>query len=140
MAIFAVQTFVLSSHGKTEFSIQKFTSFSECKGTKYTWEYRRLCQLNARCSHLSIFNRESRWQLVFFTNMSYTSSISMTPRFTGSSYSACSNVESMINDEAVFYRVIFFRHSHLRLFDFAAKRESNESCYGPCFRASSNIK
>ena len=86
MAIFAVPTFVLSSHGKTEFSIQKFTSFSECKGTKYTWEYRRLCQLIAGRSHLLTFNCESRWQHVFFTNMSYTSSISMTPRFTGSSY------------------------------------------------------
>ena len=143
MAIFAVPTFVLLSHGKTEFSIQKYTSFSKYKGTiflsyyrqllstkcieivysflekrksivvsfdfagkkknygkaissfpflwlyfiiriyeydikvklfflsrqvhigtKYTWEYRRLCQLIAGRSHLSIFNRESRWLLV----------------------------------------------------------------------------
>ena len=65
----------------------------------------------------------------------------MTPRFTGSSYSACSNVESMINDEAVFYRVIFFRHSHLRLFNFAGGKENlmNQGMV-PCFRASSNIK
>lgn len=33
-------------------------------GTKYTWKYRRLCQLIAGRSHLSIFNRESRWLLV----------------------------------------------------------------------------
>ena len=65
--------------------------------------------------------------------LSYTLSISMTPRFTGASYSTCSNVESRINDEAVFYRIIFFRHSHLRLFDFVAKRESNESWYGALF-------
>ena len=33
MAIFTVPTSVLLSYGKIEFSIQKFTSFSICKGS-----------------------------------------------------------------------------------------------------------
>ena len=50
MAIFAVPTFVLLSHGKTEFSIQKFTSFSKYKGTIFLPYYRQL--LSTKCSEI----------------------------------------------------------------------------------------
>ena len=200
MAIFAIPTFVLLSHGKTEFSIQKYTSFSKYKGTIFLSYYRQL--LSTKCIEIvysflekrksivvsfdfagkkknygkaissfpffwlyfiiRIYEYDIKVKLIFLftasayryeiyvrissimsTNcrtlslvdlqswitmaacLSYTLSISMTPRFTGSSYSTRSNVESMINDEAVFYHVIFFRHFHLRLFNFAAKRKSN---------------
>lgn len=79
--------------------------------------------MSTNCRTLSLVDLQS-W-ITMAACLSYTLSISMTPRFTGSSYSTRSNVESMINDEAVFYHVIFFRHFHLRLFNFAAKRKSN---------------
>ena len=200
MAIFAVLRFVLESHVKIELSIQKFTSFSICKGTIFLSYYRQLlstkwieivCSLlekrksnevsfyfagkkknygkaissfpffwlyfiiriyeydikvklfflftasayryeiyvkissimSTNCRTLSLVDLQS-W-ITMAACLSYTLSISMAPRFTGSSYSTRSNVESMINDEAVFYHVIFFRHFHLRLFNFAAKRKSN---------------
>ena len=47
MAIFAIPTFVLLSHGKTEFSIQKYTSFSKYKGTIFLSYYRQL--LSTKC-------------------------------------------------------------------------------------------
>ena len=50
MVVFAVPTFVLKSHGKTEFSIQKFTSFSICKGTIFLAYYRQL--LSTKCNEI----------------------------------------------------------------------------------------
>ena len=50
MAVFAVLTFVLLSHGKTEFPIQKFTSFSKCKGTIFIAYYRQL--LSTKCNEI----------------------------------------------------------------------------------------
>ena len=79
--------------------------------------------MSTNCRTLSLVDLQS-W-ITMAACLSYTLSISMTSRFTGSSYSTRSNVESMINDEAVFYHVIFFRHFHLRLFNFAAKRKFN---------------
>jgi len=50
MVIFAVPTFILLSHGKTEFSIQKFTSFSKYKGTIFLPYYRQL--LSTKCNEI----------------------------------------------------------------------------------------
>ena len=58
MAIFAVPTFVLLSHGKTEFFIQKFTSFSKCKGTIFLAYYRQL--LSTKCIEIVYYCREKR--------------------------------------------------------------------------------
>ena len=63
MAIFAVPTFVLLSHGKTEFSIQKFTSFSKYKGTIFLSYYPNCCQLNALRLYILSSKREKVFKL-----------------------------------------------------------------------------
>jgi len=61
-AIFAVPTFVLKSHGKTEFSIQKFTSFSKYKGTIFLSFYRQL--LSTKCNEIVYSLLEKRKSIV----------------------------------------------------------------------------
>ena len=62
MAIFAVPTFVLLSHGKTEFPIQKFTSFSICKVTIFLPYYRQL--LSTKCIEIVYSFLEKRKSIV----------------------------------------------------------------------------
>ena len=62
MAIFAVPTFVLLSHGKTEFSIQKYTSFSKYKGTIFLSYYRQL--LSTKCIEIVYSFLEKRKSIV----------------------------------------------------------------------------
>ena len=62
MAIFAVPTFVLLSHGKTVFSIQQFTSFSKCKGTIFLAYYRQL--LSTKYNEIVYFLLEKRKSII----------------------------------------------------------------------------